>query len=93
MQAQAKPPFDPQLLAASAVNGRQPQTVTIVKVESAFLHCSKALVRSELWDSSRHAARGAVPSFGEVFDCITEGAINAAEYDQGMPERIAKTLY
>jgi uncharacterized protein len=84
---------DPQLLAASAVNGRQPRSVTIVKVESVFLHCSKALVRSKLWDSSRHVGPGAVPSFGEVFDCITEGEIDAADYDRSMPERIAKTLY
>ena len=37
---------DPELLAAAAVNGREPRLVILVTVKEAFLHCGKALKRS-----------------------------------------------
>src|SRR5208282_5000240 len=40
---------EPELLAASAVNGRTPRLVILVTVREAFLHCGKALKRSRLW--------------------------------------------
>lgn len=40
---------DPALLAAHAINGRAPKTVTRIKVEETFLHCGKAPIRSGLW--------------------------------------------
>ena len=40
---------EPALLAAAAVNGRQPRLVIVVTVREAFLHCGKALKRSKLW--------------------------------------------
>src|SRR5580704_17776751 len=41
--------YDPQLLAAGAVNGREPRMIVLVSVREAFLHCGKALKRSRLW--------------------------------------------
>ena len=40
---------EPALLAAAAVNGREPRLVILVTVKEAFLHCGKALKRSKLW--------------------------------------------
>lgn len=57
---------DPRLLGPSAVNGRAPRTGLVVTVEEAFLHCAKALVRSALWDASRHIDRGRIPSFAAM---------------------------
>jgi uncharacterized protein len=48
---------DPELLQSFAVNGKPPRTVLIVAVEAAYFHCSKALVRSKLWDPARFVAR------------------------------------
>jgi PPOX class probable FMN-dependent enzyme len=57
---------DARLLTASAVNGRAPKVGLIVSVEEAFLHCGKALVRSALWDGSRHVDRATLPSYAEM---------------------------
>lgn len=32
------------------INGKNPKTVTKIKVEKAFIHCGKALVRGNMWD-------------------------------------------
>src|SRR6201984_158341 len=57
---------DARLLAASAVNGRSPKVGIVVTVEEALLHCAKALVRSALWDGSRHIDRSTLPSYAQM---------------------------
>jgi uncharacterized protein len=57
---------DARLLAASAVNNRQPRVGLLITVEEAFLHCPKSLVRSALWDASRHIDRGSLPSYAQM---------------------------
>jgi uncharacterized protein len=43
---------DSALLAAATVDEKEPSSVMIVTVESAFIHCGKALSRAHLWDST-----------------------------------------
>src|SRR5262245_3552108 len=57
---------DRRLLASCAVNGRAPKVGLAIAVEEAFLHCAKALVRSRLWDASRHIDRASLPSYAEM---------------------------
>ena len=57
---------DRRLLGACAVNGRAPKVGLVIAVEEAFLHCAKALVRSKLWDASRHIDRASLPSYAEM---------------------------
>ena len=42
---------EPELLAAAAINGREPRLIILVTVREAFLHCGKALKRSRLWQN------------------------------------------
>lgn len=46
---------DPALLAAATVEGKQPNTVIVVHVDHAFIHCGKALLRSHVWDQTYSA--------------------------------------
>ena len=57
---------DPADLALCADARRTPAVVIRVAVESVYLHCGKALMRSQLWDASRHAERAQMPSMGEM---------------------------
>jgi uncharacterized protein len=57
---------DARLLAPSAVANRAPKVGLIVTIEEAFLHCARALVRSALWDGSRHVDRAILPSYAEM---------------------------
>jgi uncharacterized protein len=64
---------DPRLLAPSAINGRQPKVGLVITIEEAFLHCAKALVRSALWDATRHIDRAILPTYAEMLlDHVSE---------------------
>ncbi len=84
---------DPALLARFAVGGRPPTTVLVVAVEEAFMQCSRALVRSDLWNPARHVRRADLPSAGTMLAAHTGGKVDAAAYDAVQPETVAKTLY
>jgi PPOX class probable FMN-dependent enzyme len=57
---------DARLLAASAVNDRPPKIGLVVAIEEALLHCPKALIRSALWDASRHIDRAILPTYAQM---------------------------
>ena len=57
---------DARLLAPSAVNDHAPKVGIVVTVEEALLHCAKALVRSALWDGSRHIDRSILPTYAQM---------------------------
>ena len=57
---------DERLLAPSAVNNRTPKVGIVIAVEEALLHCAKALVRSALWDGSRHIDRSILPTYAQM---------------------------
>ena len=84
---------DPELMAGFAVNGKLPRSVMVVKIERVFFHCSKAIVRSKLWDEATKIARTQLPSTGDIIAEVSGGTLGGAEYDRAAPERIQKMLY
>jgi uncharacterized protein len=64
---------DARLLAASAVNNRTPKVGIVITVAEALLHCGKALVRSALWDGSRHIDRSILPSYAQMLLAHVQG--------------------
>ena len=57
---------DQTLNATSTVKGRSPKIGIKVQVETAFLHCAKALKRSHLWDPESIQNRQEMPSLGRM---------------------------
>jgi len=84
---------DPQLRMSFAVNGKAPATVLVIAVERVFYQCSKAIVRSKLWDAATQIPRSTLPSAGTILAEITGGRMGGPEHDRGQPERIRATLY
>jgi len=84
---------DPDLMASFAINGKLPRCVLIVHVESAYFHCSKAIVRSKLWDEATKIDRKSLPSTGSIVAELSKGRLGGEAYDREMPERIKAQLY
>jgi len=84
---------DPALLAQFEVQGKQPLTVIVVRVKEAYVHCSRALVRADLWNPAKHAARPAVPSMGTMMEAHTRGFVKADAFDEEARTRVPQTLY
>src|ERR1700732_4174690 len=84
---------DPGLIETFSVQGKTPRTVVIVNVKEAYIHCSKALVRADLWNPAKYASREAVPSMGTVMAAHTCGFVDAKTFDEEAKTRVPLTLY
>jgi PPOX class probable FMN-dependent enzyme len=84
---------DPELLERFAVQGKTPRTVLIVNVKEAYIHCSRALLRADLWNPAKHASAGAVPSFGTMMAAHTCGFVDAQTLDEENRVNVPATLY
>ncbi len=89
---------DPALCAEFEMAGKLPASVMIVHVEAVYFQCSKAVVRSELWNQARQVERASLPSAGTILREITARnaaveTFDGAAYDKALPERVKATLY
>jgi PPOX class probable FMN-dependent enzyme len=84
---------DQDLRASFAVRGAEPALVIEVRTDAVYTQCPKALVRSKLWDVSRHRDAAELPSVGEIMQAVTRGEVDGAAYDRDYPERLRSTLY
>jgi PPOX class probable FMN-dependent enzyme len=86
---------DPTDLALCADARRTPALVIRLKVESVYLHCAKAFMRSKLWDASHRVDRAQMPSMAEMMrDQIRafKGEEIEAESQIQMLERYRRSL-
>jgi uncharacterized protein len=78
---------DAALLTPLEAQGKVPVTGLLVSITEVFFHCGKALIRSKLWDPSRHVARDSFPSLGRII--AEQTAVMSAE----SAERYVATSY
>ena len=78
---------DPELLAASEVEGKVPRLGILVEVEEAYTQCPKALLRSDLWNPERHVDRSELPGSGEILRAVADPELDVEEYDDARAER------
>lgn len=83
---------DKERLATLAVRGKLPLAGLLIHVEEAFLHCAKALIRSDLWNPEKHIPRSTFPSMGKMIADQIKG-IDADEAERIVQESIEKRLY
>jgi PPOX class probable FMN-dependent enzyme len=92
VNGRARISVDEALLESFAVEGKRPRTVVMIDVDAVYFHCSRALVRSKLWDAAQHVDRSLLPSAGEMLRSVSED-FDAVAYDRELPERLKKSLY
>src|SRR3954468_8527730 len=63
---------DTEVCASFAVEGKPPRSVLEVNVERVYQQCPRALVRSKLWDPSRHVGEDALPSTGTIMKALKD---------------------
>jgi PPOX class probable FMN-dependent enzyme len=81
---------DPELLEASAVEGSVPRLGILISIEEAYTQCSKALIRSDLWNPERQIDRSELPSSGRILRSLTDPEFDAEEYDRARAARYAR---
>jgi PPOX class probable FMN-dependent enzyme len=81
---------DPDLLSSSAVDNKVPRLGILISIEEAYTQCSKALIRSDLWNPERHIDRSQLPSSGKILRSLTNPEFDADEYDRQRAARYAR---
>lgn len=76
------------------MRGRNPRSVVVIHVEEVYLHCTKALVRSALWDAEKQVERTVLPSTGEMYrDQLALDTVPAKVIDDALEESEERDLY
>ena len=81
---------DASLLEPCVVEGQTPKLGILVDIESAYTQCSKAFLRSQLWEPSRFVDRKELPTNGEIHKAIVGGEFDAQKYDDERAARYAR---
>ena len=93
INGRAKISTDPKLTESFVVNGKVPKCVLVVTVEKAYFQCTKAIIRSKLWDPASIVDRKTLPTPGSILAEITEGKMGGPDHDKAAPARIKETIY
>jgi PPOX class probable FMN-dependent enzyme len=90
VNGEAKIVEDPDLLAASAVDGKVPRLGILITIHQAYTQCAKALIRSDLWNPDHHIERSELPSNGQILRTLQGPSFDAEEYDRLRAARYAR---
>jgi uncharacterized protein len=93
VNGRAKISTDPKLTESFAMNGKVPKCVLVVTVEKAYFQCTKAIIRSKLWDPKSVVDRKTLPTPGSIIAELTDGKLGGPEHDRLAPARIKETIY
>lgn len=84
---------DPELRERFAVNGRAAKVVAIVNVVEAYVHCAKALRRSELWDTESWLGDDERPNAAAIVKDHAAYDIPAEVIEQALADNLDATLW
>ncbi|SDG51797.1 pyridoxamine 5'-phosphate oxidase family protein [Phytopseudomonas seleniipraecipitans] len=85
--------LEPQLLELCTAQGKLPRSVLRISIDTCYFQCSKAAVRSGLWDSERHVERASLPSAGDLLKAVMDPSFDVQAYERELQERLKTRLY
>lgn len=84
---------DPELLAQVELNGRMPKLALGVVAEQVFLHCAKALKRSQLWEPDAWPGIAGLPPSAQILRDHAQTDTSVEEIDAGLEQSYATQLW
>ncbi len=84
---------DTDLLASFAVNRKAPRSVLVIGVDAAYMPCSRAILRSELWNPERYVDPASLPTLGEMLAALSANEIGGEEFDKAWPAQAKAGLW
>lgn len=58
--------MDDELLDMTTLNGHRPDFALLIRVEEAFFHCGKAMIRSAMWQPERWGSIEGLPTYAQA---------------------------
>ena len=93
VNGRARISIDPDLLESFTVENQAPRSVLVVSIDRVYFQCAKAIMRSHLWDQSRHVERSAMPSPGRIMKACTSDRLDAHLIDRTYLKRLKATMW
>ena len=84
---------DQQLRETMAIKNRVPEFAILVRVEEAFYHCGKAVIRSALWAPERAASIEGLPTYGEALIAHGKLEMSLTEIEKRLKHNDENRLY
>lgn len=84
---------DTALRERLAAEGKLPVSVMVVTVKSAYMHCAKAFMRSQLWKPESWPDRASLPTLGQILHDQLALAETADTMDRNLDEAYSRTLW
>ena len=84
---------DNDVREAMAIKGRVPEFAILVRVEEAFYHCGKAIIRSRLWFPQEAAATNGLPTYAEALQDHIQGVVDKAALEERLRHNDQNRLY
>lgn len=84
---------DATLRERLAVDGKEPQSVIVVTVKAAYMHCAKAFMRSNLWKPDTWYDRATLPTLGQILRDQLVVADSAEATDRWLDEEYKQTMW
>jgi len=83
----------PDLLTSFAIEGNTPRSVIVMVVDAVYFQCTRALLRSELWNPARHVDPKTLPSAGQILAALSQNQVGGDDFDQAWPERARRAMW
>jgi PPOX class probable FMN-dependent enzyme len=83
----------PDLLTSFAIEGKAPRSVIVMAVDAVYFQCTRALLRSELWNPARHVDPKNLPSAGQILAALSQNRVGGDDFDQVWPQRAKQAMW
>ena len=93
INGRAQVSIDEALCGSFLMEGKAPRSVVIIAVDEVYFQCARAIVRSDLWNPTKHCDPRTLPTPGAILASLTENRVGGKSYDDEWPGRAWKTLW
>ncbi|MER8748195.1 pyridoxamine 5'-phosphate oxidase family protein [Mesorhizobium sp. M1050] len=93
VNGEARITVDGGLRERLAIDGKEPQSVVVVTVKAAYMHCAKAFMRSDLWKPETWYDRATLPTLGQILRDQLALADSAEATDRWLDEEYKQTMW
>ncbi len=81
---------DGDLRESFSMEGKLPRSIAIVRIETIYFQCARAMIRAKLWEAQPQPD---LPTPGQILAALTTGQVGGAQHDAEWPERAAKSMW
>lgn len=85
--------LDEELLAMTTVNGHRPDLVLLVRVEEAFFHCGKSMIRSSMWQPEQWGSIEGLPTYAEALKEMGDMEMSLEDVEARMAYNESDRIY